>query len=541
MPFDPIAFKANFPLFQQAENQRLVYLDNAATTQKPQAVIDAISHFYCHSNANAHRSSHRLARQATTLLEQTRQKTADFLGANSHKEIVFTSGATAALNLLAFSLCQNLQAGDEILLTVAEHHANLVPWQIQAQQKQLKLRFLPLNFSQQDLEQALTEQTKIISLCAASNALGFLHDLELLRPLHTSGKVKIVLDGSQIIAHRAIQLKHLPCDFFVASAHKMYGPTGLGILYGKKALLEQLSPWQTGGEMIKSVSLQAATFAETPQRFEAGTSNLAAIAGFSACLDFCNTQDRQAMQQFEQQLCAELHQALASIAQITLLSQADHNVGIATFAPNQQTELHAADVATLLDEQDIAVRCGLLCTEPLWQQLQQTSVIRVSLAAYNTSADIQRLCQALREIFSEQQKTENPTIERLFNCKDSQQRYKQLMQLGAQHVCANPIREERYLIKGCESALWLSVSKNAQQQFTIDIDSDSRLLKGLAVLLLHYLDGKEADSILAFDLSALLQRLNLQRYLTESRQNGLFELVTAIKKIVAAHNEANSL
>lgn len=529
MSFDAAAFKSYFPLFQQAENRDLVYLDNAATTQKPQAVIQAISDFYTRHNGNANRASHRLARQASTIIEHARQKTAEYFQAESAKNIVFTSGATASLNFLAASLCQNLSAGDEIVLSQAEHHANLLPWQHQAAQKQLNLRFLPYDAEINDLAPLITEKTRIISLCAASNALGFRHQLDQLRPYFQQNNCTIIVDGSQLVAHEKIHLANLPCDFFIASTHKMYGPSGLGFIYGKTAALEQLSPWQYGGEMVASASLSAHTLAPIPQRFEAGTSPLASIAGFSACLTFLQQFDLYAMQQHISNLNQQLHSALQALSFVDLISRAENNLGIATFIPHKSWALHASDIAVLLDENNIAVRCGKLCAEPLLQELKLDSVLRVSLAAYNTAADIETLIAHLKQFYQESNTPHRANLASLLASKNQQQRYRQLMQLGEQLTSNADIRQDDKQIHGCESPLWLAVEAQ-DNRCILQIETDSRLLKGLAVLLLEQLNYQDAATIQAFDLNHFLQQLALERFINPSRQNGLQALLASIKQ-----------
>lgn len=543
MSFDPHAFKASFPLFSQPENQQLVYLDNAATSQRPQCVVDAINHFYTHSNANTHRSSHRLARAATAMLEKTRQKTADFFGAEQAENIVFTSGATASLNLLAHSLCRHLQPGDEIVLSRAEHHANLVPWQMQAQQKGLVLRFLADNngvFSIQDAAAVLTDKTRIVSLTAASNVLGFINPVEKLAGLLNREQTRLIIDGSQIVAHQPVNLRQLDCDFFVCSAHKFYGPTGIGILYGKTGLLNTLPPWQGGGEMIRHVGLHRSSYADAPQRFEAGTASLAAIAGLSACIDFLQQQDRAAMHAYEQQLLHYLHQRLQKLPFIQVISSTRHNVGIAAISPAKQWPLSCADIAHYLDEADIAVRSGHLCAEPLLEALQQTAVLRISLAAYNTEADINLLINTLQQLHDgshkaealENDKLSGLDINRLLQQKTYPQRYKMLMQ-WADHISEKPaIRTDKNRVSGCESNVWLT----AQQQdgrYSFFIDSDSRFIKGLAALLLLHTNGTTAQAIQAFDAEALFSSLGLDKHLSPSRQNGFYALLKQMRELSA--------
>lgn len=540
MVFDPIVFKAQFPLFQQAENKQLVYFDNAATSQRPQAVINAISDFYLHHNANTHRSSHRLARQATLLLEQARQKTADFLGAKKPSQIVFTSGATAALNLLAHSLCSELNPDDEILLTRSEHHANLVPWQMQAKLKALQLRFIDdekgeLTYS--TLAQHINDKTRIVSVTAASNILGQTTDIAAIKNAIGSRDIRFIVDGSQIVAHHSLSLDNWPCDFFVCSAHKFYGPTGVGILYAKENLLDTLTPWQGGGEMIRSVGLIESTYNTAPQRFEAGTASLAAIAGLAACVDFLNTQDRPAIEAYEKELIQYLHQKLISLPFIHLLTKTENNVGLATFMPKKDWPIQSADIAHFLDEADIAVRAGQLCAEPLVNVLEASSVVRVSLAAYNTYADIDRLITALEDCYSASHINQTAVtddlkglnIEQLLQQKNYQQRYKMLM-LWSDLICAKPaIHQAQFLVSGCESNVWLDVKKN-HGRYHFLVDSDSRFIKGLAALLLVAIQDKTAEEINAFNAKGLFSELGFDKHLSASRQNGFYALLQAMQQ-----------
>ncbi len=543
MAFDPLHFKAQLPLFAQPENQRLVYFDNAATTQKPQCVIDAISDFYLHSNANAHRSSHRLARKATEIIESTRKALADFLGAGHAQQIVFSSGATASLNLLAHSLCHDLEAGDEIVLSRTEHHANLVPWQIQAQQKKLKLRFLDDKngiIQSQQAASLFNDKTRVVALSAASNVLGQINPIEAIAKLIDKSRCKLVVDGSQIIAHQSLQLDKSACDFFVGSAHKFYGPSGVGFVYAKPGLLDALPPWQAGGEMIEHVGLEHSQYTKAPQRFEAGTAPLAAIAGLGAAVRFLQQQDRLGMQAHENTLIHSLHTKLAQLPFIKLHSQAENNLGIAIISPADNWNISCSDIAQLLDEDDIAVRSGHLCAQPLLNVLEETAVLRISIAAYNSEDDILRLIAALQAI--KDNTSPNQSIDRddlstlaiddLLQEKGYQQRYKKLMQWAAAISDKPDVRQEQYQVKGCESLLWLKTISD-DERFYFFIDSDSRIIKGLAALLLLHINGKSAADIQDFAIKPLFEKLALDKHLSASRQNGFATLLEKIHSDVA--------
>lgn len=541
--FDHKQFKKQFPLFSQLENTDLVYFDNAATTQKPDFVLDAIHHFYCHSNANAHRASHRLARAATTMLETTRHKMAEFIGAEFDKEIIFCRGATEALNLIAHCLCQQFQAGDEIILSELEHHANILPWQMAAQRWGLVLKFLPVENGEvqlQGLANLLSSKTRLLSISAASNVLGGKLDCRAVRQLLQGSNVLWLLDASQLMAHERVDVQSLGCDFLVCSAHKFYGPTGVGILYGRQSLLESLPPWQGGGEMIDHVTLDKSTYADIPHRFEAGTSSLSSIAGLSACIDFLNQHDRPAMQAYENNLFFYLYEKLQAMAAITLLSGLDNNIGVLSFVLTG-TAYSEEELAVYLDQYNIAVRVGQHCTQPLMDKLQLSSAVRLSLCAYNSVEDVDRLVVAMNEFFNDPSdissrllsNTENIfveddiksyVIEDLFAQKNWQKRYRLLMQWGNALTPKPEIRCDKNLVKGCESSAWLQY-QDLDNKHYFQIDSDSRLVKGLSVLLLVLINGKTKAEIKALDIEGIFVQLGLEKHLSPSRNNGFYALV----------------
>lgn len=559
-PFDYETFRRQFPLFAQAENAQLVYLDNAATTQKPQVVIDAITQFYLHGNANAHRSSHRLARAATTMLEQVRAKVARYLNTQSADEIVFCRGATEGLNLLAASLTQALQPGDEILLSVAEHHANLVPWQMAAQRHGLVLRFLPLReqgdgLAIERMPEFLTPRTRIVALTAASNALGFAVDIAQVAKVLNGRDALLVVDAAQAMVHGAVNVQQWHCDFLVCSAHKFYGPTGIGFIYGRREHWHDLPPWQGGGEMIETVTLERSHYAVPPHRFEAGTSALASIAGLGATIDFLSAQPRAAIRAHEQQLLQQLHAGLNTLDWIEVLSSPHDNVGIAAFRPRTFSGLMSEDLATWLDGHDIAVRCGSHCAQPLVRQLDG-AWLRASVAAYNTPSDIVRLldCIALAprpQVVTEQASLAgagnfllyddlsglDPDVVR--NARGWQARYGLLLQWGDERLAPKPsIRGDAHQVRGCETRVWLAHTQQGERhRFTID--AESRVIRGLAVLLLLLIDDRSRADIAAIDLSAVFAELGLTRHLSTSRVNGFQALVRRALQLAGVAESAD--
>ncbi|MDP5208349.1 aminotransferase class V-fold PLP-dependent enzyme [Microbulbifer sp. 2205BS26-8] len=550
MSFSAEAFKRQFPLFAQGENARLVYLDNAATTQKPLSVINAVRDYYMHSSANTHRSSHRLARKATEMVERVRGQAAEFVNAASPNEMVFCRGATEALNLLAHCLCSGLAPGDEIVISTAEHHANIVPWQMAAERYQLTLRYVPdtagvPRFDQ--LNTVLNERTRVVSITGGANAIGLRPDLAQVRRQVQHTRSVWIVDGAQLAAHEVVDVQKIGCDFFVCSAHKFYGPTGIGLLYGREALLEAMPPWLGGGEMITEVGLQTSRYAGLPHKFEAGTSPLAAIAGLGAVLAFLARQDREAMAAHEQKLVHWLHRELEVSPDFHLVSQARNNLGIASFVPVQGS---AADLMHWLDERDIAVRVGHHCAQLLGRAGSNPVTVRASVAAYNTDSDIRALLQALgaycdfHRPTAEQLQRESGSGQRddltrlslahLVSQRNWQSCYRELLLWGKVIHHKPEVRRQENLVQGCESQAWLVHRQEGGRHF-FELDSDSRVVKGLGALLLSQIDGRTAGEISALDLPRLFEELGLGRHLSQSRSNGFYALMRrALQQVEAS-------
>ncbi|BAX68238.1 cysteine desulfurase [Latilactobacillus sakei] len=399
--------RQDFPILEQLVNDEpLVYLDNAATTQKPQAVIDQIVSYYQHDNANVHRGVHTLAERATAQYEAARVKVQQFINAASSAEIVFTKGTTQSLNWIAGSFGPTVvQAGDEIVISYMEHHSNLVPWQQLAKKTGAKLRYIDLlPDGQLDLDaakQVIGPRTKIVSLAHASNVLGVVNLVKTIAALvHAQGGYMVV-DGAQAVPHMPVDVQALDADFYAFSGHKMLGPTGIGVLYGKRALLEQLPPVEYGGEMIDFVGLQESTFKELPWRLEGGTPNIAGAIGLGAAIDYLNQIGMTNIQAHEQALVAEALPALQAIDGLTIYGpqEASQRTGVIAF---NLDNLHPHDLATALDMEGVAVRAGHHCAQPLMQWLNVAATARASFYLYNTSEDVQALVvaiQAAKEFF----------------------------------------------------------------------------------------------------------------------------------------------
>lgn len=536
--FDPVEFKKQFPIFQHPENQLLVYLDNAATTQKPQCVIDAIVDFYSRVNANANRSSHRLGRAATAIINDAREKTARFVNA-SVDEIVFTSGATESINILANGIGESIHHDDEIILSLAEHHANLVPWQELSKKKGAKLIFAQADCS--DLKHLVTNKTKLISVTLASNTLGSLTHLSEIKKIRKKNpNIIYIADASQLAPHRIIDVKDIACDFLFFSAHKMYGPSGLGVLYGAIDMLEKLPPLSFGGEMIDRVERMSSSYVQGPERLEAGTSPLSALSGFVACLNFWNKQDRYKIEKYEQDLTAYLHTQLEKICLIypglSLLTKSKNNIGIATLVSKVYS---VADMAIWLDQNDIAVRAGDHCTQLLWRSMEIDGALRISLSAYNTYYDIDFIIENLSSFLehTDEDKAEKKpvcseaNIDELMVVGHWQKKYKKIMLLGKQYISPKNIRKEEYLISRCESKLWFLATKK-EDCWYFSIDSDSSIIKGLAFIVIGKVNGKKAVEIKRFNFLTLFEELGLDKHLSQSRLNGLLAFIDELKNSV---------
>lgn len=397
--FDITKIRNDFPTLNQTLNGNpLVYLDSGATSQKPQSVIDATTRFYNLGNANVHRGRHTLSERATEQYEEARLKTADYFNVNA-KEIVWTKGATEALNLLAHGLQRQITGEDTVLITPLEHHANIVPWQVLTQNTGATLSALPLEqnamFNIARCVDMITHtKAKVLCISQASNALGNITNLAPLIAAAKAVGTLVVVDGAQGAMHLRPNLKQLGCDFYVFSAHKMLGPTGVGGLYGRYELLNALTPYQTGGEMIDTVTLEKSTYRDAPAKFETGTPNIAGVIGFSAAIDYLSALNIQQLQRHEQAIFNYAATQLSKINGITIYSDLNNNIGTLSF--NYKSE-HPYDLATLLDGFGIAVRSGHHCTQPLMHHLGVKGTVRASFAFYNTHQDVDNFINALKE------------------------------------------------------------------------------------------------------------------------------------------------
>lgn len=399
--FDVTKIREDFPILSRKVYDRpLVYLDNGATTQKPLCVLDAMREEYLNVNANVHRGVHYLSQQATDLHEQAREKVRKFINAGSVNEIIFTRGTTESLNLVVSSFCDGFMSeGDEVIVSVMEHHSNIVPWQLQAARKGISLRVIPMNDKGEllldEYEKLFTERTKIVSVTHVSNVLGTVNPVkDIVRIAHEHG-VPVMVDGAQSTPHFAVDVQDIDCDFFAFSGHKMYGPTGVGVLYGKEDWLDRMPPYQGGGEMIESVSFEKTVFEHLPFKFEAGTPDYVATHGLATAIDYISSIGIDNISRHEQELTRYCMERMQEIDGIRLFGTADDKDAVVSFLVG---DIHHLDMGTLLDRLGIAVRTGHHCAQPLMIRLGIQGTVRASFAMYNTKEEIDVLVEGIKRV-----------------------------------------------------------------------------------------------------------------------------------------------
>jgi len=400
-PFNVDQVRADFPILtERVHGKPLVYLDSANTSQKPEAVLKAMDDYYRHANANIHRATHLLSERATALYEGARAKAAAFLNAPDPHTIVLTKGTTDGINLVAQSYGRStLKAGDEILLTWLEHHSNIVPWQLLAEQTGAVIKVVPINEAGElDLDQyaaLLSSRTKIVAMGHVSNALGTINPIKpMIAQAHAAGAV-VLIDGAQAVPHLVVDVQALDCDFYVLSSHKMFGPTGTGVLYGRASLLEAMPPYQGGGDMIASVTFEKTLYNQVPYKFEAGTPNMAGVVGLGAAIDYLSGIDRDAALRHEDAVLAYATDQVRQIPGARIVGEAKHKTGVLSFVLDG---VHPHDAGTILDQQGVAVRTGQHCAQPVMDRFCIPATIRASLGIYNTREDIDALVRGLHKV-----------------------------------------------------------------------------------------------------------------------------------------------
>ena len=390
--------RKDFPiLHRQVNGKPLVYFDNGATSQKPQQVIDAINRYYQHENSNIHRGIHTLSQEATDAYEKARTTVQQFINAKHHHEVIFTSGTTGSINLVASSFGKkHLQAGDEIIISTMEHHSNIVPWQMLCEEKGAILKVIPISdkgeLLMDEFEKLLSSKTKLVSITHVSNTLGTINPVKEIIKLAKKAGAFVLIDGAQAVPHTKVDVQALDCDFYAFSAHKMFGPTGVGILYGKEAILNDLPPYQGGGDMIKTVTFEKTTYNELPHKFEAGTPNIVGGLGLAAAIDYMNNIGLTNIEAYEHELLSYATEKIKQIEGIRIIGEASNKASVLSFLVDGT---HPSDIGMIIDKLGIAIRTGHHCTEPLMNRFDIPGTARASFAFYNTKEEIDVFIKAL--------------------------------------------------------------------------------------------------------------------------------------------------
>jgi cysteine desulfurase / selenocysteine lyase len=561
IPFDPQNIRRDFPILQtQMNGHPLVYLDNGATTQKPQSVIDAIVHYYSHQNANIHRGVYSLSQQATDVFEQSRAKVAKFIGASDVACCIFVRGTTEAVNLVA--QCwgwTNLRAGDEVLLTSLEHHSNIVPWQLACEATGAKLRTIPMTddgeLDLSRLEDLLNASTKIVAMQHVSNALGTVHDVPRIIARAKQVGARVLVDGAQWVGHFPTDVEQLGCDFFAFSGHKLFGPTGIGVLWGRRELLESMPTYQGGGDMIESVTFEQSTYAPLPNRFEAGTPDIAGAVGLGAAIDYLNSLDFSQVAQYEDELLEYATEQLGKLAGLRIVGPSKNKAGVISFVCDGIASL---DIGIALDRKGIAVRTGHHCCMPLMNRLQISSTTRASLAFYNTRTDIDALVSALKELLDERSQAA-PKVETLLNFApataptpnqaadalaeeflmfdDRESKTELLIDMARQlpHTFKQ-LKPICTAVPGCMSEVYLLGRPVPEdpERFEFVADSNAEIVRGLIAVLLQLFSGQDAKKLLDFNVEEFFRRIGLDQFVSSQRRSGLDGMIRNIRALANA-------
>lgn len=556
--------RADFPILAtEMGGKPLVYFDNGATTQKPQAVIDAIVHYYGHDNANIHRGLYELSQRATDAFEQARGKVAKFLNAAAPEECIFVRGTTEAVNLVASSWGkQNLHPGDEVIVTGLEHHSNIVPWQMACAAAKAELKVL---YSNEDgeldpaaFEKLLSPSTKMVAIQHVSNALGTIHDVHHLTGMAKAAGATVLIDGAQWVGHQATDVQDIGCDFYTFSAHKLFGPTGIGILWGRREILESMPPYQGGGDMIETVSFEETTYAPLPNRFEAGTPDIAGAVGLGAAIDYVLAIGFDKIVPYEDALLAYATEKLEQVQGLRIIGRSAHKAAVISFVL-ESPSIAPMDIASALSGQGIAIRTGHHCCMPLMGQLNVSGTSRVSLAMYNTPSEIDYLAEVLHQLVASRQKAGagqgqnvaseisfgKPASENVANAADElaeeflefndrESKTELLMELGQQlpdNFSALKLISTQ--VPGCMSEVYLVGRPMPEEtsRFEFSADSNAEIVRGLIAVLQHLFSGQSATEILDFDIEDFFRRIGLDQFVSTQRRSGLDGMIRRIRTL----------
>ncbi len=568
--FDVERIRADFPiLHQQVHGKPLVYLDNAASAQKPRAVIDALKHYYENDHANVHRGVHALSERATELYEEARIKVQKFIGVPCLRELIFTRGTTEAINLVAQTFGRaNVHAGDEIILTALEHHSNIVPWQVLCWEKHANLRVIPITDAGElqldELEKMINPATRIIALAHVSNALGTINPVKQVIELAHRHGVVVLIDGAQAAPHLRIDVQELDCDFYVFSGHKVYGPTGIGALYGKPEHLELMPPYQTGGDMISYVSFEKTTWNELPYKFEAGTPNIAGAIGLAAAVDYVEEIGRDASAEHERKLLAYASERVSAIPGVRIIGTAREKAGVLSFVV-EEPAMSALDVGTQLDLEGVAVRTGHHCCQPLMERFGIPGTARASFGMYNTLEEVDVLADTLQRIVARARPRVSVPVngEAIYpaaaapspaeaaeeiadvfeTVDDWAEKYEYLIDIGRKlPAMPDVLKQECNRVQGCQSTVFMHARKKPGTADVIEFlaDSDADIVRGELAMLQRLYCGQHAAEVLAFDIESFMQRIGLDKNLTQGRRNGLAEMLKRVQRFAQEVAEKQS-
>ena len=562
--FDPTNVRRDFPILQtKSHGHPLIYLDNGATTQKPRAVIDAISHYYEAQNANVHRGVYELSQIATEAYETARVTVRKFMHAADSAEIIFTRGTTESINLVASSWSRAfLKAGDEVIVSALEHHSNIVPWQMACEIAGAKLRVIPMNDAGEllmdEFAKLLNPRTKMVAVNHLSNSLGTINPVEqIIHQAHAVG-AKVLIDGAQWVAHSPTDVQKLDADFYCFSGHKLFGPTGIGVLYGKRAILDAMPPFMGGGDMIRSVTFEKTEYADLPNKFEAGTPDICGAIGLGAAIDYVMGIGFENFEPYVDEMLAYATEKLSAIQGLRIIGTAKHKAGVISFVMDDPV-ISPLDLGTQLDSQGIAVRTGHHCCQPVMDRFKINATTRASFAMYNTREDVDALVTALKKIIggfaaktpavvapnSMELKYPSATaaspelaadqlaeVFEFLGDRDARNEY--LLELGEKLLpLPAGLKTEAARVHGCMSTVHVVGHRRAGEGHRLDFlgDSDAHIVRGLIAVVQKLFAGQEAKAILAFDVQAFFQRIGLEQFVSAQRRNGLQGMVQRIRDL----------
>jgi cysteine desulfurase/selenocysteine lyase len=560
--FDLSRVRADFPILSTLANGKpLVYLDNGATTQKPLAVVERLERYYQEENANIHRGVYHLSQLATGEYESARATVREFVNAAEPAEIIFTRGTTESINLVAHSFGRAfLKAGDEIIISAMEHHSNIVPWQIVCQMTGAVLRVIPMNdqgeLLMEEYARLLSPRTKVVSVVHVSNSLGTINDVKTITRMAHEVGAKVLVDGAQWVAHAPTDVRDINCDFYAFSGHKLLGPTGIGVLYGRRELLEMMPPFQGGGDMIESVTFEKTIYAGLPNKFEAGTPHIAGAVGLAAAIDYLRSQDWQAVMVHERQLLAYATEQMTQVPGLRVVGTASHKASVISFVM-ESPAISSLDIGMALDREGIAVRTGHHCCQPVMDRFGIPGTARASLALYNTREDVDALVAGLKRI-AEREAARKPAASsgaqiewpkpagtspeevaeelagdfEMLGERDARNQY--VLELGEK--LPHPFDILKTItprIPGCMSEVYLvgrkSPDDGGRLEFIADANAD--IVRGLIAILERLYSGQQPADILRFDIENFFQRIGLDQFISSQRRNGLGGMIARIRTL----------